>query len=203
MSTVTLFLRAPAGRGSAPSARHSALSGAQYRAVRSLRRPSQARPPDIRATLLHSPCRCRVDLEGAASRWASSQRSCSCCQSSEFIGRYRRPTAGAMALAESSCVRSGSAARATAVGAWCPRVPEERLERGLVARLGVTGLFTAFLTAADLSRERLGAVRPNFTETLLTYTCTDECFCEVCSHSSPSRSRDKSPAGLHLSLIHI
>ena len=34
-----------------------------------------------------------------------------------------------MALAESSRVRSGSAARATAVGAWCPRVPEERLER--------------------------------------------------------------------------
>ena len=84
---------------------------------------------DIRATLLHSPCRCRVDLEGAASRWASSQRSGSCCQSSEFIGRYRRPTAGAMALAESSRVRSGSAARATAVHAWCPRVPEERLER--------------------------------------------------------------------------
>ena len=79
--------------------------------------------------LLHSPCRCRVDLEGAASRWASSQRSSSCCQSSEFIGRYRRPTAGAMALAESSRVRSGSAARATAVRAWCPRVPEERLER--------------------------------------------------------------------------
>ena len=34
-----------------------------------------------------------------------------------------------MALAESSRVRSGSAARATAVHAWCPRVPEERLER--------------------------------------------------------------------------
>ena len=34
-----------------------------------------------------------------------------------------------MALAESSRVRSGSAARATAVRAWCPRVPEERLER--------------------------------------------------------------------------
>ena len=50
------------------------------------------------------------------------------CQSSEFIGRYRRSTACAMAHADSRCAPSGIAARATAVHAWCLRVPEERVE---------------------------------------------------------------------------
>jgi len=83
-----------------------------YRSLRSAR--LRARP--FRAPL-RAPC--------ATRRTTSSRRSRSCRQSTEAIGRYRRPTAtptaSAMARAQSTRVRSGSVACVTAVhrGAFC------------------------------------------------------------------------------------
>ena len=127
-SFLFLFSRVFFVKGAAPSVRRADETevGALDRAVRSSGRPTRGCPPDIRAPLFHSPCRCRVDSGVIADKWASSQRSSSCCQSSELIGRHRRPTACATARSDSSRARSGRSACVTAV--HTPRrqkVPQE------------------------------------------------------------------------------
>ena len=118
----------------ARSARRTACSKALGRAAQHIRRPTRAHPLHLRSTLLHFTCARDATHSSAACAWSSSRRSRSCRQSTETIGRYRRPTASAMPRAQSTRVRSGSIACVTAVhrGAyWRRRSRSERSESHL------------------------------------------------------------------------
>ena len=80
----------------ARSARQTACSKALGRAAQHIRRPTRAHPLHLRSTLLHFTCARDATHSSAACAWSSSRRSRSCRQSTETIGRYRRPTASAM-----------------------------------------------------------------------------------------------------------
>ena len=126
----------------ARSARRTACSKALGRAAQHIRRPTRAHPLHLRSTLLHFTCARDATHSSAACAWSSSRRSRSCRQSTETIGRYRRPTASAMPRAQSTRVRSGSVACVTAVhrGAyWRRRSRSERSESHLRSRDRRTG----------------------------------------------------------------
>ena len=112
------------------AAKHSAekpsTSGDPHELTRSTLAPQ--------TTLLHFTCARDATHSSAACAWSSSRRSRSCRQSTETIGRYRRPTASAMPRAQTTRVRSGSIACVTAVhrGAyWRRRSRSERSESHL------------------------------------------------------------------------
>ena len=115
-------------------ARRTACCKALGRACQHIRRPTRAHPLHLRSTLLHFTCARDATHSSAACAWSSSRRSRSCRQSTETIGRYRRPTASAMPRAQTTRVRSGSIACVTAVhrGAyWRRRSRSERSESHL------------------------------------------------------------------------
>ena len=119
------------------SARRAACCKALGRAAQHIRRPTRARPLHLRSTLLHFTCARDATHSSAACAWSSSRRSRSCRQSTETIGRYRRPTASAVVLAQSTRVRSGSVACVTAVHRgvyWRRRSRSERSESHLRSR---------------------------------------------------------------------
>ena len=116
------------------SARRTACCKALSRSAQYIRRPTQARPLEIRPTLLHSPCRWSTTLLDPAALTASGKQSKSLCLSAGLIGRYRRPIARPASAARSSRERSGSSLRVTTVrrGTYgCLKERSERSERHL------------------------------------------------------------------------